>query len=90
MGFQLGRRQPPDENTPLRPYTCLQEFNLTLGQSSGASVIPWVAGAVTGNIAGLGADALVKQVNEEKYRCAASFLTYIYTYLEVLQNGRPG
>ncbi|CAN0116474.1 unnamed protein product [Laminaria digitata] len=38
-----------------------QEFNLTLGQSSGASVIPWVAGAVSGNIAGLGADALVKK-----------------------------
>ena len=40
----------------------MQEFNLTLGQSSGASVIPWVAGAVSGNIAGLGADAIVKKV----------------------------
>lgn len=40
----------------------LQEFSLTLGQSSGASVLPWVVGAVTGNMAGWGADALVNKV----------------------------
>ena len=51
----------PLRRTRLR-FPHLQEFNLSLGQSSGASVLPWVAGAVSGNIAGMGADALVKKV----------------------------
>lgn len=51
------------------PFRCvppapLQEFNLTLGQSSGASVQPWVVGAIVGNMAGQGADFLVNKVRE--------------------------
>ncbi|CAM9951251.1 unnamed protein product, partial [Ectocarpus sp. 13 AM-2016] len=43
------------------PTYFVQEFNLTLEQSSGASVLPWVVGAVAGNMAGSGADLLVKK-----------------------------
>ncbi|CAN0417147.1 unnamed protein product, partial [Hapterophycus canaliculatus] len=47
------------------PTYFVQEFNLTLGESSGASVVPWVAGAISGNMAGLGADFLVKKARKE-------------------------
>ncbi|CAM9445363.1 unnamed protein product, partial [Choristocarpus tenellus] len=38
-----------------------QEFNLSLRESSGASILPWVAGAIVGNIAGWGSDWLVNK-----------------------------
>lgn len=55
-------------------HTQTQEFNLSLGQSSGASVIPWVAGAVTGNMAGWGADALVNKASAGQRYNSAEFL----------------
>lgn len=55
--------------TPLHS-TPLQEFNLTLGQSSGASVQPWVVGAIVGNMAGQSADFLVNKVRKERSCCA--------------------
>lgn len=49
-----------------------QEFSLSLGQSSGASVLPWVAGAVTGNMAGWAADTLVNKVSGGRDRSGSS------------------
>eukprot|EP00903_Cladosiphon_okamuranus_P014884 g13783.t1 len=43
------------------PTYFVQEFNLTLEQSSGASVQPWVVGAIVGNVAGQSADFLVNK-----------------------------
>lgn len=49
-----------------------QEFSLSLGQSSGASVLPWVAGAVTANMAGWAADTLVNKVSGGRDRASSS------------------
>lgn len=62
-------------------HSPLQVFNLSLEQSSGASVAPWVAGAIIANMAGLSSDFLVKKARREFRFLKPSFgsvLFYIF------------